>query len=561
MARGFFLGALTGVVMAGGVGTLASVMAPAPRPDTLVFSDVAPAAVDNPAVTAQAAPVASAEESAPPASPSVVLGATPDADTLAEVETTVEQPTRLTTSPPPSEIDLPAAFDAPEVTRVEGGISVAWDDPEIRSPLVSAPEMPGPGVAPPFDPLSTPRGVVGQASVVVLAREVPEEDDEIQVASAATPLLPQVAPLQPIIPSLPLPERVATESVPAVPRSESPSVPVAPSAVIPDVPAVQSAPAAPGPDVTAQLAPQSPVTPEDTQATPPDPAPDAMQAPANVAVAPAPRPQIGKPAVSLTDRPSRVVVNRLGTSAAPEAEEAPETEGEEAATDTRRPVERFAQVFENPEAKPLMSVLLIDSGDAGAGAGTNIDALREFPYTLSFAVDSTLPDAAERIAMYRDAGFEVMGMIDLPPGALPTDAETTLGVLLPQMGEIVGVLEGTDIGLQENREVSDQVTAILAQSGHGLVSQDRGLNTMPNLARKEGVPAQAIFRDFDGKGQDARVIRRFLDQAAFKAGQEGAVIMLGRLREETVSALLVWGLQDRAGQVALAPISAVLLRE
>jgi hypothetical protein len=35
--------------------------------------------------------------------------------------------------------------------------------------------------------------------------------------------------------------------------------------------------------------------------------------------------------------------------------------------------------------------------------------------------------------------------------------------------------------------------------------------------------------------------------------------MLGRMRPETISALLVWGLQDRANQVALAPISAVLL--
>ena len=70
-----------------------------------------------------------------------------------------------------------------------------------------------------------------------------------------------------------------------------------------------------------------------------------------------------------------------------------------------------------------------------------------------------------------------------------------------------------------------------------------------------------MFRDFDSKGQSSQVIRRFLDQAAFKAGQEGAVVMLGRLRPDTVSALLLWGLQNRAGEVALAPISAVLTRE
>jgi len=31
------------------------------------------------------------------------------------------------------------------------------------------------------------------------------------------------------------------------------------------------------------------------------------------------------------------------------------------------------------------------------------------------------------------------------------------------------------------------------------------------------------------------------------------------LRADTVSALLLWGLQDRANRVALAPVSAVLM--
>ena len=34
--------------------------------------------------------------------------------------------------------------------------------------------------------------------------------------------------------------------------------------------------------------------------------------------------------------------------------------------------------------------------------------------------------------------------------------------------------------------------------------------------------------------------------------------MLGRVRPDTISALLLWGLQDRAERVALAPVSAVL---
>ena len=72
------------------------------------------------------------------------------------------------------------------------------------------------------------------------------------------------------------------------------------------------------------------------------------------------------------------------------------------------------------------------------------------------------------------------------------------------------------------------------------------------------MPAVTLFRDFDAQGEDARVIRRFLDYAALKSEQEGGVIMVGRLRPETVSALLVWGLAERANQVHLVPASAVL---
>ena len=223
------------------------------------------------------------------------------------------------------------------------------------------------------------------------------------------------------------------------------------------------------------------------------------------------------------------------------------------------PIRSFAQAFENPEGKPLMSIVLMDTGaDLDAGA-IGLPALSSFPYPVSFAVDAGLPDAANRMARYREEGFDVLAMVDLPSGAQPTDAEVSLSVALSTMPQVVGVLEGTGEGLQGSREVADQVTRILKASGLGLVAQSKGLNSMPELAVKEGVPAASVSRDFDSADQTPRVIRRFLDQAAFKAGQEGGVIMLGRLRPETIEALLVWGLADRAGSVALAPVSAVLL--
>lgn len=221
------------------------------------------------------------------------------------------------------------------------------------------------------------------------------------------------------------------------------------------------------------------------------------------------------------------------------------------------PVARYASPFENLDNKPLMAIVLIDDGNSPIG----LDALAAFPYPLSFAVDTAWAGAPGAMQTYRAAGFEVLALVDLPLEATAQDAETNLAIKLGTIPEAVAVMEGATSGFQGNRAVSDQVTAIVAASGHGLLLFPKGLNTAQKLARKAGVPAAAVFRDFDAQGQDAKTIRRFLDHAAFKAAQqEGGVVMVGRLRADTISALLLWGLQDRASRVALAPVSAVLTK-
>ncbi|MBU2941695.1 divergent polysaccharide deacetylase family protein [Shimia thalassica] len=219
-----------------------------------------------------------------------------------------------------------------------------------------------------------------------------------------------------------------------------------------------------------------------------------------------------------------------------------------------RPFDVNAEPFEADPGKPVMSIVLIDDGTANI----DVQALGSFPYPLSFAVNTLAPDVADRVAQYRGMGFEVLAMIDLPAGAAAGDVEVALDAHLSAIPEAVGVLEGVADGLQGSKVVSDQTRAVLLGSGHGLVMFPKGLNTAQKLASRDGVPAATVFRDFDGKGQNATVIRRFLDQAAFKAGQEGGVIMVGRVRDETVSALLLWGLQDRANTVSLAPVSTLL---
>ena len=239
-----------------------------------------------------------------------------------------------------------------------------------------------------------------------------------------------------------------------------------------------------------------------------------------------------------------------------ERDDAPVEQTEVVPEVAAKPIEAHAAIFENPEAKPLMSIILID--DEGAFGA---EALQDFPYPLSFAISPSDPDAAEKMARHREAGFEVLAMIDMHEAASAQDAEVSLSVWLDELPHTVGILEGVESGIQGNRKLADQVAAIVGDTGRGLVTQDNGLNTAQKLAARNGVPSSVVFRDFDGAKQDPKIMRRFLDQAAFRAGQEGAVVMLGRLRPETISALLLWGLEDRGSRVAMAPISAVMMKE
>ncbi len=215
--------------------------------------------------------------------------------------------------------------------------------------------------------------------------------------------------------------------------------------------------------------------------------------------------------------------------------------------------------FATPQTEPIpdlprLSVILLDDGTGPLGPS----ALAAFPFPVSFAIDPAHPNPSSVAQSYRALGFEVLTVARVAEGASPSDVEVALRAALDAVPEAVAVLEAPEGGLQASRGVAAQVASVLSDSGHGLVSMPQGLNTGQQLAAQAGVPSVPLFRDFDSQDQDARVIRRFLDQGAFRAGQEGAVVMLGRLRADTISALVLWGLQDRAQSVAIVPISVVL---
>ena len=212
---------------------------------------------------------------------------------------------------------------------------------------------------------------------------------------------------------------------------------------------------------------------------------------------------------------------------------------------------QFAAPFSNPDDKPLLSVILIDDG---AIAGLS-ETLADVPFAVTIAIDPQSADATARMQDYRARGFEVLAIARLPQGAQPSDVEVTLESVFATLPQAVGLIDLGDGGVQSSAAVIGQTLARLVADGRGLVVMADGLNPALRAAVTAGVPAAEVARDLDGNDQDAGTIRRFLDNAAFQARQDSGIVLLARLRPETISALILWGAENRAGQVALAPIS------
>ena len=221
------------------------------------------------------------------------------------------------------------------------------------------------------------------------------------------------------------------------------------------------------------------------------------------------------------------------------------------------PVQLFARPFQNPASKPLFVILLHDVG----AAGVSREELSKLPFPVSFVVDPLATDARDASAAYRAAGQEVLTLANgIPPGATAADLETTFQTLSSILPESVAVIDQDIGGFQDQRALATLVLPVIKGEGRGLVTYDRGLNAADQIARRAGVPDAVIFRRLDGEDESKSTIRRYLDRAAFKAAQDGQVVVIGDTRAETVAAILEWTVEGKAATVALAPVTAVLGR-
>jgi uncharacterized protein len=196
-------------------------------------------------------------------------------------------------------------------------------------------------------------------------------------------------------------------------------------------------------------------------------------------------------------------------------------------------------------------VLLHDApGLPDGGTGRDLDV------PVSFAVDAGLLEAGRIADADRAAGREIVLVPTLPPGAAPADVEVALEVNFDVIPEAVALMDLPDGGFQAERQAVAQVVAAISATGHGLVTFPRGLNMAQQMADRAGVPARPVFRMLEAGDTDAAL--RTLDQAAFRARQEGTIILVGQAEPATVEAIRRWAEANRAGDVLFAPISAAL---
>jgi uncharacterized protein len=215
----------------------------------------------------------------------------------------------------------------------------------------------------------------------------------------------------------------------------------------------------------------------------------------------------------------------------------------------------FAADFDNPLQRPLMAVVLLDTGEMQLSAAE----LAALPFPVSFSVDASRPDAAARAAQYRAGGYEVLARVSLPAAATASDAAVAVEDARRQVSEAVALMDVAGGNFQLSHPVAAQIVASASQSGLGLLTYARGLNAAQQEAARTGLPAALVFREFDSAGQDVAAMKRFLDQAAFRAGLQSSVIMVGHLRPDTLQALAEWRFGNRASRVALSPVSVALL--
>ncbi len=359
------------------------------------------------------------------------------------------------------------------------------------------------------------------------------------VASLVTeqPVPPQTATPAPVV----VPEPVAEAEVapnPPAPVAEPDTTPApAPPASPPAMPQARLVPpavpqAAPAPDVPAPA-------PELALDALIDELLDTPDAPVAVLPEPEPEPEPAAPAVRI-NRP---------TTDTPE----PDASAPDLADLT--PLVRFAADVDYAADLPKLAVVLMDDpqlADAPA-------LLRDLPFLPSVVLNAGAGDVTARMQAYRAAGIEVGLQADLPAGAQPSDVETTLSAAFDLVPQAIAIFSDGTGPEASSTAIAGQIMQRIVTDGRGFVTIQRGLGGAVRIAEQAGVPVASIERALDDGADTQPAVERGLQQAALRARQNGQAVLLGRVTPETVDAIRAWANRSDPSQLALAPVSAILL--
>ncbi|PJI91605.1 polysaccharide deacetylase 2 family uncharacterized protein YibQ [Yoonia maricola] len=460
----------------------------------------------------------------------------------AEVDATIVVPNAIAESGLASDIEAPAV-PRTDTALVAPAIEEAVPPIVDNTPAVIAPIAPTEDVSNVPTITEADSVVAEEETALVTEQEAPVEDN------ATDPVVTADEPVAAVIPDAPVDQAT---SEPVVTEEETV--------------AEASTPIADPVEEPTQGTPVDVLPTQQEDATPPVTAqiPETPPAEPDVAVIVEPEPTVVGDAAQ--DEPAAVAEALPQTNAAvrinrpTEAVEEPDTPAVEppvadAIPDDAPALRRYAVPFAQGEADALISIILIDEGqmpDAPAAVGA-------LGFVSTVAINGLSSASGDLAAAYRAAGVEVAMQADLPDGAQPSDVEVAFEAALGMVPEVT-MLFSDGTGAMQNRAVTEQVMQILETDGYGFVTVQRGLSNAARAADQAGVVSTTVLRDIDGAGEDTAAIVRALDQAAFRARQTGEAVLLGRVMPETLAALQAWAADVDRETLAIAPVSAVLLR-
>jgi len=563
--QGVVSGGVWGLVVGGVAAAGVSLWNEAPTPRETAAADVVADATDAASDAVAAEGVADVAASGTTAEDAPDTTAEPDQSGETQGDTVADaapaDPTEETTVL--ADAGVAAQVDAPEVSGADAADATApatenanQDAPvQTDSPTAVAPAPSGDAAAVIAETETSEPPLTSPDVDVTLTAPTATDAPDVS-ASVEDPVLPNPQGASPTAPSQEGAAAVETASVSSTPAATPEVSADAPAADTTSTQETEAVIIVSDSDETAPITPQSPVSPAPPAASDSNLSDDATQTatPEGTVIVVDDTPVVSELPGGATPG---VRVNRIGVGSdeagtASDTQEAPAAptefpEGTPASV-------RYAAPYTNPQGIPELSVILVDDGSFDGAVASVADIA--FPVTVFLNPGN--PNSTERMDAYRAAGIEVGILANLPVGARPEDVAVFYEAAFATLPESVAVLDASAGDGGARSDTVAETVAALAEDGRGLITVSQGLNSSLRIAESEGVPTSVIFRDLDGEGQDTRVIRRFMDQAAFRARQNSGVVLLGQIRGDTISALIQWGAANRASQVAMAPISAVL---